>query len=125
MFTQSELSAPPEIKRVVDDILLENSRYKRELRSFQREDLVCPVIVSFAESLNMEAQHGVSRNISAAGISIISSVEFAERLQGIMDIYRLKKTPSAKIIAECRWCKPFGEMYWMSGWRFLRLQRNC
>lgn len=123
MLTQNEFNVRPEIQRVVNDILLENSRYKRELRSFHREVLVCPVIVSFSESMDVDAQHCVSRNISAAGISIISSVEFPASLKAMMEIYRLKKTQNHQIHAECRWCKPFGDMYWMSGWRFLRLQK--
>ena len=106
MLSQREANAHPEIQRLVKDILLENSRYKRELRSFHREVLVCPVMVEFAEEVGIESQHCVSRNISAAGVSLISSVEFPERVMGTMEIYRLKKTFSSLIIAECRWCKP-------------------
>lgn len=123
MLTRKEFNARPEIQRLVEDILLENSRYKRELRSFHREVLVCPVTVVFDDDEN-EDQYCVSRNISPAGICVISSVEFEDSVTAAMEIYRLKKTAPVQIVAECRWCKPFGDQYWMSGWQFVRLQYN-
>ena len=117
-----QIESRPEIKLLIDEILLENARYKRELRSFHREPLVCPVVVYFNEDI-IEEQHCVSRNISPAGISLISSFEFDESQIASLDIYRISKSTSARIVAECRWSKPFGERYWMSGWQFLRLQQ--
>ena len=124
MLTRNEFhNTRPEIQQLVDEVLLENSRYKRELRSFHREVLVCPVIVTLPDE-NEDEQHCVSRNISPAGISLISSVEFVDRIMATLDLYRLGKTNKSLIVAECRWCKPFGQKYWMSGWQFLRLQTN-
>lgn len=115
----------PEIESLIDEIIRENARYKRELRSFHREPLVCPVIISFDDE-ESEEQHCVSRNISPAGISLISSFEFKQGVVAPLEIYRLTKLKSTpRIVAECRWSKPFGEEYWMSGWQFLRLQKNA
>ena len=122
MLMHNQAETRPEIKNLVDEIVLENARYKRELRSFHREPLVCPVIISLKDE-ETEDQHCVSRNISPAGISLISSFEFEQGIVTSLEIYRLAKASATpKIVAECRWTKPFGEEYWMSGWQFLRLQ---
>ena len=121
MLTRNEPNSRPEIQRHIQEILLENTRYKRELRSFHREVLVCPVLLQL-QDVEADEQHCVSRNISPAGISLISSIEFDEYQVATLELYRLTPAPRKGILAECRWCKPFGEMYWMSGWQFLRLQ---
>lgn len=119
MLNVNDATVRPEIQGLVQEILLENSRYKRELRSFHREVLVCPVVLRF--NGDDEEQHCVSRNISSSGISVISSNEFFEHQRGALEIYRLTDVPSSEILAECRWCKRFGTAYWMSGWQFVHL----
>jgi len=123
MLVRTDPNAPPEIQNYVQEIILENDRYKRELRTYHREEFVSPVIVRFSNDL-LEDQHCMSRNISPAGISIISSFQFEEQSLAMIEIYRLKQVPKKHIVAVCRWCKPFGENYWMSGWQFMRLQNN-
>ena len=123
MLVRSQVNVKPEIQRLVDQILKENSRYERELRSLHRDFLVCPVDVSFSDE-NMEKQYCVSRNISAAGISLISSFEFTKELVANLNLYRPAKARKQLIVAECRWCKPFGEVHWMSGWQFMRLKNG-
>jgi len=123
MLVRSQANVKPEIKRLVDQILKENSRYERELRSLHRDFLVCPVDVSFLDE-NLEQQQCFSRNISAAGISLISSFEFTKEVVAYLNLHRPCKSREQKIVAECRWCKPFGEDYWMSGWQFMRLKNG-
>lgn len=125
VLVRSQVNVKPEIERLVGEILKENSRYDRELRSLHRDFLVCPVDVSFSDE-NLEMQHCMSRNISAAGISLISSFEFTKEMVVYMNLHRpcKKKTREQRIVAECRWCKPFGEIHWMSGWQFMRLKNG-
>jgi hypothetical protein len=120
MLTRNEPYVNADVNRMIQDIILENSRYKRELRTFHREVLVCPVLIKFFD--DQPDQHCVSRNISPAGISLISAIPFVEHVTAKMEIYRLKSAASCRdIVAECRWCKPFGPEYWMSGWQFVKV----
>lgn len=123
MLVRSQMNVRPEIERLVDQVLKENSRYDRELRSRHRDVLVCPVDVSFSDE-NLEMQHCVSRNISAAGISLVSSFEFTPEMIVQLNLHRPVKAREQLIVAECRWCKPFGEIHWMSGWQFMRLKNG-
>jgi hypothetical protein len=120
MLIRNDSNSRSEIQRHIEDVIVENARYQRELRSYHREELVCPVLLTFADE-SLEDQHCVSRNISPAGISLFSSIEFATDLTATMAIYRLKQASKKQLIAVCRWCRPFGEQYWMSGWQFQRL----
>lgn len=122
MLTSQQAEAQPDIKQLIDEIVLENARYKRELRSFHREPLACPVVVYFNQQ-GIDNQHCVSQNISPAGIALLSSFEFDPGVVTAVEIYRISgSSNTSKIVAECRWSKPFGTEYWMSGWQFLRLQ---
>jgi len=121
MLVGNQLFISPEIDRLIKDIIRDDARYSTELRSVHRERLVCPVTVKLDDS--EEEIHAFSRNISSAGICLISQKPVDQRASATLEIYRLKDTAS-EIIAECRWCKPFGEHYFMSGWQFTRLPRK-
>ena len=111
----------PELENLIKEVVKEDTRYVRsEMRSVHRESLVVPVTIFHRDD---REQHAFSRNISPAGICLISSepVNVNETLE--LEIYRLNGK-SERIIAEVRWCKPFGEEYFMSGWKFVQLKRR-
>ena len=111
----------PKIERMIKEIVRDNARHERELRSTHRERLVCPVETKFLE--NEETLSVFSRNISSAGIALITPRPFDERFLTKLEIHRLSKGAN-QVVAECRWCKPFGKNYWVSGWQFIRLLNN-
>ncbi len=117
----------PEIQRMVDELLRESARYERELRSFHRDVLVCPVDVQLPNEL-LDIQQCFSRNISPMGISLVSQVEFPDRVIASLKVHRPcsrgKRQDVQRVAAECRWCKPFSDIYWVSGWQFIRLENN-
>ena len=43
-------------------------------------------------------------------------------LWAVLELYRINELP-VDVLAECRWSKPFGPNYWMSGWQFVTIIR--
>lgn len=115
------VAANPEIERVVKDLLASDTSFDRnEARSVHRDHLVRHLRLEIRET--EQTLDAFSRNISAAGIGIITDQAIASGAIAVMEIERLKGAP-AKIIAECRWCKSYGENWFISGWQFRSIKR--
>ena len=65
---------------------------------------------------------GFSRNISASGIGLITKAAIEDRANALLTIERLRGQPY-KVLAECRWCRPYGANWHISGWQFMMLKR--
>ena len=122
MLRTSESPANPEIKRAVDNLLLEDSNFDRtENRSAHRQHLVRPVDVLLRES--GESVSAFSRNVSATGIGIITHQPIDDGTVAVLTIARLALGHDTTILAECRWCKPYGKNWYITGWQFINLKR--
>ena len=113
--------AKPDIQRAIDSLLKEGSNFdKIENRSAHREHLVRPVKLEIRDL--EEVICGFSRNVSATGIGVVSSVSFSAQTVAVLKIAQLTggETP---ILAECRWSKPYGDHWHISGWQFINLKR--
>ena len=111
----------PELENLIKEVVREDNRYVRsEMRSVHRENLVVPVTIVLKDGCQQPA---FSRNISPAGICLISSEPVTANQTLELEIYRLNGK-SDRIIAEVRWCRPFGQEYFMSGWKFMQLKRR-
>ncbi len=116
-----QLAASPEIDRLIKEIVKEDTNYAlTEMRSVHRENLVVPVTLVFSDG---STQHTHSRNISAVGVCLIGTEPVPINELVDLEIYRLKGSPS-RIVADPRWCKPFGANYFMSGWKFIQMKRS-
>jgi hypothetical protein len=121
MRNQVQHAANPEIDRLIQQIVKEDANYAlTEMRSVHRENLVVPVTLVFSDG---STQHTHSRNISSIGICLIGTESIPINELVDLEIYRLKGSPS-RIVADPRWCKPFGSTYFMSGWKFVQLKRS-
>lgn len=111
----------PDIQKAVDELLREETNFDRcENRSAIRDHLVRPVSLFIRETESRI--DAFSRNISATGIGLITNQQVAERTVAIVDVERLHG-PVVSILAECRWCKAYGENWYFSGWQFINLKR--
>ena len=146
MINQMMMSSNPEVEQLIRELLTEDARYDRELRSAHRENLVFPVSIflpkvvrqSYEIQLSDEAQpideaqqfdevrrlSGFSRNVSVTGICVLCDTEIVSGERATLEIYRLHRPEPSRIFAECRWCKPFGDEFYASGWQFSGLARN-
>ena len=101
---------------MVQGLLREDLEFERtENRSAHRESLVR--FVSIDRGGDQGAIDAFSRNISNAGVGVISSDPIPERSTATLTIERLDGT-IVKVFAECRWCKPYGKKWQLSGWQF-------
>ena len=122
MINQMMMSSNPEVERLIRELLSEDARFDRELRSAHRENLVFPV--SIFRNEESPAISGFSRNVSVSGICVLCDTEMAKGDRVTLEIYRLHRPEPSRVLAECRWCKPFGDAFFASGWQFLGLVRS-
>ncbi|MFK7767569.1 MAG: PilZ domain-containing protein [Mariniblastus sp.] len=111
----------PDIKRAIDGILKEDLNFDRnENRSAHRENLVRPIQIEIRDP--EKTVNGFSRNVSATGIGVITSHPIDNNSIGLLKIGGLSNNDTS-ILSECRWCKPYGEGWYISGWQFINLKR--
>jgi hypothetical protein len=122
MLKQSMLGpVPQDVELAVKELLREDTRYTlTEMRSRYRENLVVPVKLFYR---NGEPEMGFSKNVSEAGICVITQNAVPENEILDLEIYRLYGSP-IRITSDARWCRPFGQCYYMSGWKFLHLRKG-
>ena len=121
MLTSTSQYVSPEVERLINQVIVDDARYDRDLRSVHREKVVLPVNLKFMNGL--PSISAFSRNLSVSGACLITRQLIELDTTVMLQIYRLDGRTS-QVVAECKWCKPFGQEYWMSGWQFLRLPKN-
>ena len=109
------------LKNVVDNLLLSVSNFDRiELRSAIRQPLVVPVRVTFSEDgLQMP---GFTRNVSVTGVGLLLPANCVEGSSAVIEFERADGRCKYQVLADCRWVKSFGESWYLSGWRFVKVQ---
>jgi hypothetical protein len=119
MLRLSGIAPNRDVEDAVRDLLEEDAFYDRtENRSSYREHLVRPVRLQLRGS--REEVLGFSRNVSAAGIGLITDFEVPDRAVAVVSVESLKQGP-VRFLAECRWCRSFGKNWKISGWQFINL----
>lgn len=116
MINRDSFVASPEIQQLVT-ILTAKEDTDHNRRAALRESVVCPVTVQFQYELTRH--RAFSRDISTGGICLIGEREVDVEQIASLAIYRIDDIVS-KVRARCVWSKPFGDQYYLTGWRFLR-----
>jgi len=112
--------ANPEIQQAIEDLLREDSKFDRtEYRSSHRDHLVRPVELELRDE--DETIVGFSRNISTSGIGLIIQAPINDRTVAVLKITKLAEN-DLEVLAECRWCKPYGKNWFLTGWQFIKLK---
>lgn len=118
MLNQQIRPTSSEIEHIVQEIEMDESRFDRELRSVSRQKIILPVSI---RSLNGTARvEGFTRNLSGAGVSLISDRSFREGTVARLQIHTQNRS-TAEIIGECKWCRPYAHRTFICGWHFLRI----
>ena len=110
------------VECLLSEIQVEQTRFDRDLRSAKREKVALPVSIRYENRCENERISGVTRDLSSSGACIIAEREFHEHDKASIEIYRLNGDPKS-ILSECRWCKPFGGHFWLSGWQFVTVEK--
>lgn len=120
MLTDS-FTGNPRIAELIRAINSEQKSFDRNLRSVPREKLVLPVALRLNNCTTYV--HGFTRNLSPNGMCVISDRPFRQDSHCRVVIHRLDSENENELLAQCRWCKPFGVGYWVTGWQFLTVDR--
>lgn len=116
-------AASPELQQLVDQILDEETRAKiGERRDSSRQQISRPLRIQPRDEQERDLT-AMSRDISGSGLGVISVDGFEMGTLARIEISRLKGAPSV-VLAECRWCDPFGNGWFLSGWNFVAVQRG-
>lgn len=123
MLRGSTHAASPELQYLVEQILDEETRGRiGERRDSSRQQFCRPLLIQPRD--NQECTiNALSRDISGAGIGVISIDGFEPGSMARIEISRHQGLPSV-VLAECRWCDPFGTGWYLSGWNFVAIQRS-
>ena len=116
-------AASPELEQLVQQILDEETRARvGERRDASRQPLSRPLSIEPRDETGRSLT-AMSRDISALGLGVISTDHFQTGCIARIEISRFKGPPSV-VLAECRWCDPFGNGWYLSGWNFVAMQRG-
>lgn len=119
MLRSAAQSISTDLDDLVEDLLRDDSDFDRtENRSAHREHLVLPLTVKLRDP--DQELSAFSRNISQAGIGLITQDEVREDANAFLVIERLDGRES-RVLARCRWCKSYGKSWYLSGWQFMSL----
>ena len=121
MTIYQEADTNSEMALLVESMVKEEVSASRERRSAHRVPFVRPVIVT----LDGEPQpfYSFSKNISSSGIGLIIRIAPPSGSGARLNIQRLKGAP-AIVRAEMRWAEPFGEGWYLTGWKFISTVRQ-
>lgn len=108
--------ASPEIQQLVT-MLAEKDDFAVDYRSSTREQMVCPVTVQFQYELTRH--RAFSKDISTGGICLIGERDVEVEQIATLGIHRIDDV-ATKVRARCVWKRPFGDQYFLTGWKFLR-----
>jgi hypothetical protein len=105
-----------EMAVLVESMVKEEVAASRERRSAHRVPFVRPVIVQ----LDGEPQplYSFSKNVSSCGIGLIIRITPPSGTGAKLSIERLQGKPTI-VRAEVRWAEPFGDGWYLTGWKFL------
>jgi hypothetical protein len=103
----------------IERLLKENeTTLMRERRSQDRKPFLRPVTIVCGRD-HQESHIGFSRDLSQVGIGLISPEVFQPKSVATLKIHSLFHK-EVIVSAEVRWCEPFGDGWYVSGWSFLR-----
>lgn len=126
MLTSHATSGQIDFSQLVEMLIREQNQFvQNERRSMHRESIVRPAeVTQFAHAVDGEdVIYGVTCNISPAGVCLLTLQPIQINRAFTLKIHRLHSEP-AVLTAECRWCKPFTKVGYMTGWHFRQLLRS-
>ena len=107
-------SVQQQVIHLISRIQCEEIRRAREEREINRQNITVPVTIRpFDGEKEIDA---ISRDISSLGIGLLASQPVA--VEQVAELELELDTTTSKLVGTCRYCKPFGKGYYITGWRF-------
>ena len=123
MLDNSFSNSSPQIHDLIT-VLRQKSQVDSELRSELRETAIFPATIQLQYQL--PRSRGFTKDVSSQGACLITEVEIKTEQIATLEIFRDDNILSAdeiiptRVRARCNWVTPFGDGYYMTGWKFLR-----
>lgn len=117
MLSTAQSGSDRQLEELVNRLTDEESRGEYERRSVHRTPFVRPVTVRIIGGDDKKLL-AFSKNISPRGIGLILEDAIGEGTIATLTIHSLKKQ-QIHIRSELRWCTPFGNGWFISGWKFI------
>lgn len=105
------------MQNVADRLSREQTKLTIERRRADRRPFVRPVTIHIGPRGESQIQ-ALSKDFSRLGIAIISDVSWEVGRIGVVEIHLPVGLP-VRVRCEVRWCEPFGQGWYVSGWHFL------
>jgi hypothetical protein len=115
MAMNTQLDPDSDLAILVNGIVSEEVNAVRERRSAHRTSLVRPVQVQVSDE---DSIYCFSRTISAQGMGLIMQTPPWLGTIATVHVHRLKGPPLV-MRSELRWCEPFGDDWFATGWNFI------
>ena len=122
MIRQAVPSSNPVIQKIVDDLFAEDRRSQQADRRAVNRVLFCRPVQIRARDWKHTIS-GITNNLSAIGVGIITLEAIPEFSSAKIDIFS-ETVRQSTILSELRWCKPFGNGWFVSGWKFVQVVRS-
>lgn len=121
MLRSSICAASPEIQKLIDDILNEETRFiLSERRDTNRKSITRAVKIKPCNQQGKEYS-AITRDISNQGVGLVGQVRWEAGSMAKIVISRINNSPSI-VVAECRWCDQFANGWYLTGWNFVRVE---
>jgi hypothetical protein len=104
-----------QVLHLISQIQCEDIRRMRENREVSRQNISLPVTARFVNGAG--ELDAVSRDISSAGIGLITATEIAPQTTAELEIQLTSSTTA--IFGECHWCVNYGKSFYLTGWKFI------
>ena len=115
----SESMAGATLKTCIDELLAESATNPDfERRSSDRKPIVRPITIRSGRDRD-RVTIAYSRDVSQAGLGIVSRENWQPRTIADLEIH-LISNQEARVRAEVRWSKPFGDGWFLTGWKLMR-----
>lgn len=122
MLRHSNIHANPVIVKAVEKLFDEDRQFERaERRISFREAISRPCRIRL--SGKDEIINGFTKNISFEGVGVITHESFQGDEEAKIEIHSSHDT-NPVIFSRLAWCKPFGDGWYVSGWRFVTAVRD-
>jgi hypothetical protein len=123
MLRGNSQAASPDLQRLVDQILDEETRSMIcERRDASRQSITRPLLIEPRDD-SRRTVDAFSRDLSSQGVGVISRDAFKQGTMARILISRVNGPPSV-VLAECRWCDRYENGWFLSGWTFVAVHRT-
>jgi hypothetical protein len=111
----------PCVRSLVHELLREDDHYQfAERRGATRTPLVRPALIRLHDDPGGEID-AFTKDVSDTGLCLVCQFEMPNSAMADLTVHHLQQAESI-VLAECRWNRTYGDFWYLSGWRLIKIQ---